>query len=204
VLALVACNKNAETSKASPKLKRYPYENVHIKYEAKGSAEGTDEKFIADYGRYEAVYSEFLISTEQGTMPRKQMVITKEGDVYQVDLIRNQGKHAHVQVFDSLYKLRENIPTLEDMKTRLLTSGQFQPEGHELINGLLCERWHQAVGPITLFLYNNLVLKKIVEGQKGEYSEFTATLVDTAWKYDSTKFAIPQMEYEPMKAPGTR
>jgi hypothetical protein len=203
VAALTSCaNKGGDkAANTRTKLKKYPYENVHIVYEVKGAGEGTEETFIADYGRLEAMYTDYIMASPQGPMPRRQLLLTKAADFYVADLAKNQGKHLLVKSFDSLYKLKENIPSPEDMKNRMLDLGQYQLVGKEVVNGLLCERWQQAVGPVTLFLYNNLLLKKINEGERGDYTEEIAVQIDTNWKYDSTKFILPELNYQEVLSP---
>lgn len=184
--------------------RRYPVKNVHIKYEITGDGIGIEDLYIADYGRYELVVSDYTSGITSMPRPNKYTIITRMADIYGITPDSSVGRKTHNQLLDSLYRLRSDIPSYSVIVDKTLEAGKFQLEGTEVVAGLPTQRWKQVMGPTTVFLYNGLILKRIVDGQKGAVFVQTAIKVDTLWKPDTSLFLLPKgitFESGPEKKP---
>lgn len=172
--------------------KRYPIKNAYIKYEITGDGVGGEDLYIADYGRYELVVSDYLSGMSSQARTNRRSIITRMAEIYAITPDSPVGRKTHNHVLDSLYKLTSDIPPYSLIVDRTLEAGKFQLEGSEVVAGLPTQRWKQVMGPTTIFLYNGLILKRIVDGQKGAVLIQTAIKVDTLWKPDTNLFTVPK------------
>jgi hypothetical protein len=172
--------------------KRYPIKNAYIRYEISGDGQGSEDLYIADYGRYELVVSDYVSGISSELKPNKRTIITRFADIYSITPNSPVGRKTLNQSLDSLYKLTSDIPSYSQMVDKTLEGGKFQLEGSEIVAGFPTQRWKQVMGPTTIFLYNGIILKRVIDGQKGALFVQTAIKVDTLWKPDTNLFSIPK------------
>jgi hypothetical protein len=125
-------------------------------------------------------------------------------EIYGITPDSPKGRKTTNQLLDSLYKLTSDIPSYSVIVDRTLEGGKFQLEGAEVVAGLPTQRWKQVMGQATIFLYNGIVLKRLIDGEKGAVFIQTAIKVDTLWKPDTNLFSLPKgMTFEsgPEKKP---
>jgi hypothetical protein len=201
-IAISSCSQSGGADDAS--FKRYAIKNAYIKYEISGDGFGTEDLYIADYGRYELVVSDYLSGISSMPTPNKRTIITRLADIYAAAVDSPTGRRTRNQLLDSLYKLTSDIPPYSEIVDKTLEGGKFQLEGSEVVAGFPTQRWKQVMGPTTIFLYNGVVLKRVVDGKKGALFRQTAVSVDTLWKPDTSLFSIPKgvtFESGPEKRP---
>ncbi|HEY6172346.1 MAG TPA: hypothetical protein VIX80_08825 [Candidatus Kapabacteria bacterium] len=201
-ITVSSCSQNGGAADAF--FKRYPIKNAYIQYEITGDGVGTEDLYIADYGRYEFVRSDYMSGISSLPTPVKRIIITRLADIYSYALDSPTGRKSHSQPLDSLYKLTSEIPPYSVIVEKTLEGGKFQLEGSEVVAGFPTQRWKQVMGPTTIFLYNGIVLKRVVDGKKGALLIQTAIKVDTLWKPDTNLFSLPKgMTFEsgPAKRP---
>jgi hypothetical protein len=189
-LLAFSCSQKNELQETS--FKRYPFKSVHVKYEITGDGVGTEDLYIDDYGRYELIKSDYISGITQQPTPNNHTLITRLADMYSTTPNSATGRTVHIRVLDSLYKLTTNIPSYSIMVERTLNDGKFQLEGTEVIAGILTQRWKQVMGPVTINLYNGLILKRVIDGQNGAVFVQTAIKVDTLWNSDTNLFSLPK------------
>lgn len=191
LLALVvsSCSNNDTASETS--LKRYPFKNVHIRYELSGAGKGEEEMYIANYGQFEIVRSNYVGFLGQRSFPNVKTVLTRFGDIYITFPDSSTGHQYRMRSLDSLYKLKKDFPPYTEILDSVLEKGKYQLEGTEVVAGVLAQRWRQVMGNVTLCIYKGLVLKRIIEDQTGATLVQTAVVFDTLWNADTTMFSVP-------------
>ena len=189
-ITVSSCSKSDEPDNTL--FKRYPIKNVYIKYEITGDGVGGEDLYIADYGRSELVVSDYLSGMSSNARTNRRTILTRMAEIYAITPDSPVGRKTHNQILDSLYRLTSDVPSYSIVVDRTLESGKFQLEGSEVVAGFPTQRWKQVMGPTTIFLYNGLVLKRIVDGQSGAVFIQTAVKVDTLWKPDTNLFLVPK------------
>jgi hypothetical protein len=189
MVLLISCSKMSDPEETS--FKRYPFKSAHIKYEISGAGHGSEELYIYNFGEYELVVSDYVGALDGQPRPIKQSVITRAANVYVFSPGASVGRHILIRSLDSLYHLKNNFPSYTEALDGVLEQGKFQFEGSEVISGITAQCWRQVLGNTTLFFYNGLVLKRIIDGQSGNSMIQTAITVDTAWTADTSLFVLP-------------
>ena len=109
-----------------------------------------------------------------------------------------------IPYFDSLYRLNKNFPHFSVLVNQMLDDGGFQLEGTDIVAGLPAQKWQQVMGRLTLWIYNGLILKRAVAGERG-VAISTAVIVDTLWQVDTMKFHIPDsIHFQSLPPPHVR
>ncbi len=184
--ALLSCGKNEpqEPVNTSGQVQRYPYRSAHIVYTYSDASIGTEETFIADYGNFEATYSDANVFNEVGVRPNKGVSIQRGPDLFQFERTVPQGRYIRIPFLDSIYQLKGNYPHYSVLVNKMLEDGMFQYEGTDIVCGLPAQKWQQVMGRMTLWIYNGLILKRAAMGERG-------IAVTTAVSVDTMKFVIP-------------
>jgi hypothetical protein len=204
VIAITVSSCSQQVGADDALFKRYPIKNAYIKYEITGDGAGSEDLYIADYGRYELVISDYISGISGMPKPNRGTILTRFADIYSVTSNSPTGRQTHNKPLDSLYKLTSDIPPYSFIVEKTLEAGKFQLEGSEVIAGFPTQRWKQVMGPTTVFLYNGIILKRIIDGKNGALFIQTAIKVDTLWKPDTNLFLIPKgitFESGPQKKP---
>ncbi|MEI8134477.1 MAG: hypothetical protein WCH46_05280 [bacterium] len=186
------CNKGNDFSGPINSFKRYPYEKFHLSYELTGNARGTEEVYVAGYGKDEAQFSNSEIFGEQGGINAEHhILITHISRVYTVDTDRRNFMTTHMVHLDSLYHLDEkDIPTpiqymQSEMKTNFLKN-----VGSDIVDGKPTSKWQMGDGEVTVWMWNGILVKKTA-GVGENTIVMTIKNIDTLWAVDTMKFKIP-------------
>lgn len=183
--------------------RRYPVKNVYVKYAISGDGVGTEEMYIKDYGLYELIVSDYVSGlASQQQRPKNQYTLTTGADAYMWKPDSAHGRMLRVKLLDSLYGIKENVPSYLDVMHKSFEAGMFQLEGTDMIAGLAAERWQQVMGPITVWVAKGIIVKRMVSGENGATFIQTAIMIDTAWTPDTSLFNVPStITFEKIQPP---
>ena len=153
VLLLAAIGCGNDRSGPTNSFRRYDYKNIHLRYDLVGDARGTEDLYIADYGKYEARYSKYEALTEKGPRPVDNAGITRLTDAYEVDFIGKTVSHTHVTSLDSLYHLSESsTPSPDEYVSSSMHDNTFRNDGTDTTNGFTATVWHQHESDMKLWV----------------------------------------------------
>ncbi len=200
-LCLFGCKKESDPS--TSQFKRYPFKNIHLSYEYVGSARGTEDFYVADYGKYEARYSHMQQITPAGIRPYENAGITKISDVYSIDYIDKKVVHLRMSSLDSLYRLPESeIPTPEEFLEATMKDNYFIQSGTDNILGHKTTVWTQQDETLKLWVWSSMPMKRFTVIEDGTLGTNVVS-IDTNWVVDTMKFHIPTdfefVEQQPKK-----
>lgn len=186
------CRKSGEPFSGPPNtMKRYPYERLHLTYEYSGDVRGTEELFVADYGRKEARYSKFEVLSEHGVRPEENGGIMRFADTYTIDFSEKRINHQRVRYLDSLYHLdAEDTPSPQGYMDNEMKKNYFTNTGIDTIAGKPAKRWQQVDGGMSLWVWNSLLLRKRSSSPEGSLDMIIKN-IDSLWIVDTMKFSIP-------------
>ncbi len=192
VLAIVVSSCSNSENIGDTSLKRYPFKNVHVRYVFSGAGNGSEELYIANYGEFELVKSNYVGFLGGRPLPNNRTVLTRFAEVFITTPGSSSGQQLRIRSLDSLYKLKADFPLYTEILDSVLEQGKFQLEGTEVVAGVTTQRWRQVMGNVTLCFYKGLVLKRIIEDQNGGALIQTAVSIDTLWNVDTSLFIIPK------------
>lgn len=200
-LCLFGCKKESDPS--TSKFKRYPFRNIHLSYEYDGNARGTEDFYVADYGKYEARYSHMQQITPSGIRPYENGGITKISDVYSIDFLDKKVVHLRMASLDSLYRLPESqIPSPEEFLQATMRDNYFIQSGTDNILGQNTTVWKQQDETLKLWVWNSMPMKRFSMIEDGTLETHVVS-IDTNWVVDTMKFHIPTefelVEQQPKK-----
>jgi hypothetical protein len=172
-------------------LKRYPYERLHVTYEYSGDVRGTEDLYVADYGKYEARYSKLDLLAGQTIRSVDNAAITRIGETYSIDFTQSRGTHDHSTSIDSLYHLSESdIPSTQEYLESEMKKNFFKKVGTDIIAGKTATRWQQMDGDLMIWVWNSILLRKEISSGTNTL-DMTVKNIDSLWTVDTMKFAIP-------------
>jgi hypothetical protein len=196
MIVLVAGCRSNDYSGPLNSFKRYPFKNIHLSYTFSGDARGTEDLYIADYGKYEARRTSIELLLPQGIRPKDEAGITRLSDVYNIDYIDKKVVHRRVTTLDSLYHLDESsIPKTDDYLQSSMKDYLFHSNGTEQIQGKAATLWEPHDGSMKLWVWNSLLLKKYAVSNNGTVL-MDLERIDTNWTVDSSKFQVPTDGFE--------
>jgi len=173
-------------------LKRYPFEHFHLTYGFSGDARGSEEVFVAGYGRYEAQINKSEILTAKGVQSANHTIITRFADMYSLDYSRRNLQHIHSGYLDSLYHLdQSDVPSPQQYLEFEMKRNLLKNTGFDTVAGKTVQRFQLIDGNMTMWIWNGMLLRKYAGSQEG-YLDMKVTSIDTLWTVDTTKFTIPQ------------
>src|SRR5579883_1346357 len=160
-LACVGCGNDRNSPPNN--FHRYYYKNIHLTYNLVGDARGTEDLYIADYGKYEARYSKYEALTEKGVKPVDNAGITRFTDSYEVDYLNKTVLHTRVTSLDSLYHLSEgSIPSPDEYVAASMHDNAFRNDGTDTVRGVGATVWYQHDSEMKLWVWHSLLLKKFI------------------------------------------
>ncbi len=188
-VCLFGCKKESDPSTSS--LKRYPFKNIHLSYEYGGTARGSEDFYVAGYGKYEARYSHMQQITPTGIHPYENAGITRLSDVYSIDVLNKKVVHLRMASLDSLYRLSESdMPSPEEFLKATMKDNYFIQTSSENILGRPSTVWKQQDETLKLWVWNSLPMKRASTIEDGML-ETVVVSIDTNWVVDTMKFHIP-------------
>ncbi len=188
-LFLFGCKKESDPS--TSQFKRYPIKNVHLSYVFVGDARGTEDFYIADYGKYEARYSHMQQITRGGIHPYENAGITRISDVYSIDFLDRKVAHLRLGSLDSLYRLPESdIPTTEDFFKSTMKDNYLTQSGTDTVLGHKTTTWKLQDETLKLWVWNSMPVKRFSMIQEGSVETILVS-IDTNWVVDTMKFHVP-------------
>ena len=193
-LAVVGCKK--ESNPASSEFKRYNYKNFHLSFIYQGDARGTEDFYVADYGKYEARYSHMQQMTPAGLRPYENGGITRLSDVYTIDFLEKKVAHLRMTSLDSLYSLTgSEVPTAQQFLETTMKDNYFTQAGNDTILGYKTTIWKQQDDALTLWVWNSMPMKRLTMLENGAL-ETVVVAVDTNWVVDTMMFHVPTSGFE--------
>ena len=190
LLSIVGCK--SSTTAPSGKVKRYPYERFHIHYEISGGARGVEDAYIADYGKYEGRYMDVEMLRSIGNERLHTVTINRGADRYMVEIEHNDGEHSFSLKIDSLYRGLIEPLTPQELTEVSLRAMRISKVGTDTVIGKVCDGWSSIDDKLNLWISDGMLLRKRTPDMEGGWITQTATLIDTNWVVDSTKFVVPQ------------
>jgi hypothetical protein len=191
-LFLAGCKKSGEPNAGSINtFKRYPYERYHLAYEYSGDLRGTEELFVADFGKYEARYSKFDIMSPETIRHMDNSSITRISDLYILDYSEKSVINERLGTLDSLYHLDESdIPSAQAYLESEMKKNFMKNAGIEILGGKPATHWQGMEAGVDIWVWNTLMLRKEAVSLNGRV-ELTIKSIDTLWTVDTTKFSVP-------------
>ena len=173
------------------KVKRYPYERLHIQHEVSGVLRGKEDVYSADFGRLEARYSDLEILGERGIVRNRTIIINKGADLYTFNIESVEASHTVIPILDSLYKGLLSVSTPKELSDYTFQLGGLMPKGIDTVLGFRCDKWVTPDEKVTLLVSNGMLLRKLTPDQQGGVVNDIAVAIDTNWVVDSTVFTFP-------------
>jgi hypothetical protein len=194
--AVSGCKRSENTAGPLNAFKRYSYKNFHIHYELSGEGRGIEDVYVSDYGKYESQFSRSDVFSPKGINSENHTLLTRISDIYGIDNTQRNYQHSHVSSLDSLYHLDAgDIPTTHKYMENEMKKTMLFQTGMDTIEGKLALRWQMSDGFMTVWTWNDILLRKSVSTQDGPIV-MTMKSFDSLWTVDTTKFMIPQGYFE--------
>lgn len=189
------CKNGGEPGKINS-FKRYSFKNAHLTLKHSGDSRGTEELFIADYGKYEARVSNIEMFRGQGMMPRQSIDLTRGADLYNINMLNHQVRHQLNPLLDSLYHLSESdVPSPTDFYQTQMKANFFKLQGTDTALGMQAERWYQPESKATFWIWNTFSIKQHYSTADG-FIGISAVTIDTNWVVDTNYFNVPGEGFE--------
>ncbi len=190
LVPLFGCKKQDHTKPNA--LKRYNMKSVHGIYRYSGNNRGTEEFYIADYGKYEAHIMNIEMFQRMVFIPRRETNVTRLWDLYNLNPGTRQIRHQTSRLFDSLYHLSDDdLPTPEQQFEMIMKENYFKKQGTEVVNGYTATKWTQLDNGSALWVYGTLLVKEYLTAKDG-YIQMDLESVDTNWVADTSVFSLPK------------
>ncbi|HET9137227.1 MAG TPA: hypothetical protein VFO76_11355 [Candidatus Kapabacteria bacterium] len=184
------CKKGPEPGQVNS-FKRYSFKNAHLTLKHSGDSRGTEELYIADYGKYEARVSNIEMFRGEGLMPRQSIDLTRLAELYNVNMLNHQVRHQHNPMLDSLYHLPESdIPSPTEFYQTQMKGNYFKFEAVDTALGYKAERWYQPESKALFWIWNTLAIKQMYSTGNG-FIGITMVALDTNWVVDTNYFNVP-------------
>jgi hypothetical protein len=185
--------KSGDNSGPANAFKRYPYRNFHVSYDISGDARGSEDVYVADYGKFESEYSKTEMFTPRGVMPEDHTLITRISDVYEMDNMQKRFNHRHIDALDSVYHLDpKDMPNPEQYMESEMIKGFLKNTGQEMIAGKLATKWQPVDGSMSMWIWNGILLRKFAPNEGGPGITMMVKNFDSTWVVDTTKFMVPK------------
>jgi hypothetical protein len=189
------CKKGPEPGQVNS-FKRYSIKNVHLTLKHSGDSRGTEEIYIADYGKFEARVSNIEMFRGQGMMPRQSIDLTRGAELYNVNMLNHQVRHQHNQMLDSMYHLSEgDIPSPNEFYQTQMKASFFKLEGTDTALGRQAERWFQNDSKATFWIWKTLPIQQRYVTGDG-FLGITMVALDTNWVVDTNYFNVPTQGFD--------
>ncbi len=190
ITGVIGC-KTSNSGPTDGKVRRYPYERLHIHYEVSGGARGIEDAYSSEYGKYEGRYSDLEILRMIGNERLRTVTISRGADLYTAEIEHNDGTHVLIPQLDSMYKGLTPTKSVDELSDESLRAGRLSKVGSDVILGRMCDRWSTLDEKLNLWINNGMLMRKRTPDMEGGHVDMIATMIDTNWTVDSSKFIVP-------------
>lgn len=143
-LTLAGCSSQSKTEKVYP----FPFDTAQIEFQMKGDQEGTAIQYI----KGDKIATETHAKTKAGKID--QLLMTLEGDMYQIDLNQKKGTLVDNSIYQKLKDMSAE-KRMEEIKNSFLNTGtgdkKFEKKGEKEIAGQKCELYENSGAEVCLW-----------------------------------------------------